>query len=188
VFVVGQSSRKWTILWQILTLVRRSCWTGPPPEGSHWGGRIDNPSLPRETEDVRTYGWRGQFGFGCLSMVGSKVFYWSVTKTYEATKISSFPKFFLSVFFIWRPRDSDRTQDVSPYINHHCAQHSEDCVAQNWGEDKQRWMGRYDGCTLKKKIRDSRTDETPRPHLSTLLFFTLVKSDSPPLPTHHLRN
>jgi hypothetical protein len=35
-------------------------------------------------------------------------------------------------------------------------------------------MNRYDGFTLKKKIRDSRTDEAPRPHSSTSLFLTLV--------------
>jgi hypothetical protein len=41
----------------------------------------------------------------------------------------------------------------------------------------QRPIGRYDGFTLKKKIRDSRTDETPRPHSSTRLFLALVKSN-----------
>ncbi len=42
------------------------------------------------------------------------------------------------------------------------------------GEKKnQRWMGRYDGFTL-KKIRDSRTDEAPRTHSSTRLFLVLV--------------
>ncbi len=35
-------------------------------------------------------------------------------------------------------------------------------------------MGRYDGFTLKKKIRDSSTDEAPRPHSSTCLFLALV--------------
>jgi hypothetical protein len=46
------------------------------------------------------------------------------------------------------------------------------------GEKKnQRWMGRYDGFTL-KKIRDSRTVEAPRPHSNTRLFLALVKSNA----------
>ena len=36
----------------------------------------------------------------------------------------------------------------------------------------------YDGFTLKKKIRDSRTEETPRPHSSTSLFLALVKTNA----------
>jgi hypothetical protein len=47
-----------------------------------------------------------------------------------------------------------------------------DCTAQNWGEEDTE-DDRYDGFTL-KKIRDSRTDETPRPHSSTRLFLALV--------------
>jgi hypothetical protein len=39
-------------------------------------------------------------------------------------------------------------------------------------------MGRYDCFTLKKKIRDSRTDETPRPHSCTRLFLVIVKSNA----------
>jgi hypothetical protein len=35
-------------------------------------------------------------------------------------------------------------------------------------------MDRYDGFILKKKIRDSRADEAPRPHSSTRLFLELV--------------
>jgi len=42
------------------------------------------------------------------------------------------------------------------------------------GKTKTQRMGRYDGFTLKKKIRDSRTDEAPRPHSSTRLFLALV--------------
>ena len=38
-------------------------------------------------------------------------------------------------------------------------------------------MDRYDAFTL-KKIRDSRTDEEPRPHSSTRLFLVLVKSNT----------
>jgi hypothetical protein len=38
-------------------------------------------------------------------------------------------------------------------------------------------MDRYDAFTL-KKIRDSRTDEEPRPHSSTRLFLVLVKSNA----------
>ena len=57
--------------------------------------------------------------------------------------------------------------------------HSEDCVAQNWGEEKQRRMGRYDGFTLKKKIRDSRTDEeallTTLEHASVLEYYRQVQ-------------
>ena len=39
----------------------------------------------------------------------------------------------------------------------------QDCVSQNWGEENtvRRRTGRYKGFTLKKKIRTSRTDETP---------------------------
>jgi hypothetical protein len=52
----------------------------------------------------------------------------------------------------------------------------QDCVAQNWGEEKQRRMGRYDGFTLKEKIPDCRTEETPQPQSSTRPFLALVKS------------
>ena len=37
----------------------------------------------------------------------------------------------------------------------------QDCTTQNWEEQDTESMGRYDGFTLKKKIRDSRTDEAP---------------------------
>ncbi len=51
----------------------------------------------------------------------------------------------------------------------------QDCTAQNWGEeDTERRIDRYDGFTLKNKIRDSMTDETPQPHSSTRLFLALV--------------
>jgi hypothetical protein len=36
---------------------------------------------------------------------------------------------------------------------------------------------RYDGFNLKKEIRDSRTEETPRPYSSTCLFLASVKSN-----------
>jgi hypothetical protein len=42
------------------------------------------------------------------------------------------------------------------------------------GKKKEQRMVRYDGFTLKKKLRDSRTDEAPRPHSSTRLFKALV--------------
>ena len=44
-------------------------------------------------------------------------------------------------------------------------------AAQDWGEEDREGMDRYDGFTLKKKIRDSRTDEntaTTLEHASVL--------------------
>jgi hypothetical protein len=54
-------------------------------------------------------------------------------------------------------------------------------------EDDTEGMDRYDGFTLKKQIRDSWIDETPRPHSSTCLFLVLVRSNarrSVPSPSH----
>jgi hypothetical protein len=50
----------------------------------------------------------------------------------------------------------------------------QDCTAQNWEEQDTESMGRYDGFTLKKKIRDSRTDEEPWPHSNTRQFLVIV--------------
>jgi hypothetical protein len=75
----------------------------------------------------------------------------------------------------WRPRGGDSTQEVreSLYTNHQGAYHSTSLHFIGEGTPR---MDRYGDFTLKKKIRDSRTDDTPWPHSSTLLFMTLVKS------------
>ncbi len=48
-------------------------------------------------------------------------------------------------------------------------------------------MGRFDGFTLKKKIRDSRTNEAPWPHSSTCLFLALVVQCKRLVPSLRLR-
>ena len=99
------------------------------------------------------------------------------------TKLFASSLQYLDSVLIWRPRDCDSTQGLResllkvPISITNVRSIQQDFVAQNWGEEKQRRMGHYDGFTLKKKMRDSRTDEAPRPHSSTRLFLALVKSN-----------
>jgi hypothetical protein len=60
----------------------------------------------------------------------------------------------------WRPKGGDSTQDVRESLdtNYQGAYHS--TRLHFIGEGTPR-MGHYGGFTLKKKIRDSRTDEAP---------------------------
>ena len=57
----------------------------------------------------------------------------------------------------------------------------QDCTTQNWEEQDTESMGRYDGFTLKKKIRDSRTDEeallTTLEHASVLEYYRQVQRE-----------
>ncbi len=53
----------------------------------------------------------------------------------------------------------------------------QDYTAQNWEDEDTESMGRYDGFTLKKKIRDSRTDEAP--HVTTLEHASVLDACRP---------